>query len=165
MWTVLKFNKKNLNFLIKELKNKFGSNCFIYRPKLLVQKYKNNKLISKEIDLLGDYLFFFHTNLEDKNFLNILKFTKGLNYILTGFQEVQNDIGVFIKKCKKFEDQKGYISQNFFEINLNKKYKFITGPFVNEIFNIINLQKNKINIFLRKNKTTINSNQYLFSSI
>ena len=37
-----------------------GNDFIIYNPKILVEKYKKNKLIKKEFDLLGDYLFCFH---------------------------------------------------------------------------------------------------------
>ena len=63
MWTVLKFDKKALALLKTDLFLKWGENFKIYIPKLKIQKYKNNKLINKEINLLGDYLFFYHENL------------------------------------------------------------------------------------------------------
>ena len=60
MWTVLKFEKKSLGLLKDDLRKKLGNNFKIYIPKIRVQKYKNNKLINKEFNLLGDYLFCFH---------------------------------------------------------------------------------------------------------
>ena len=44
MWTVIKYDRKNFNFLKYELKKNFGDNCILYRPKLLVQSFKKNKL-------------------------------------------------------------------------------------------------------------------------
>ena len=47
MWTVLKFDKKNLSLLKKDLSDKLGKDFQIYIPKLIIQKYKNNKLVTK----------------------------------------------------------------------------------------------------------------------
>ena len=66
----------------EDLKNKLGTNYTIYSPKLLVQKYRNNKLINKEFDLLGDYLFCFHKDFQNPITLNRLKFTRGLKIFL-----------------------------------------------------------------------------------
>ena len=83
--------------------------------------------------------------------------------MLEGFKEFQTDIKTFIQKCKNLEDRKGYISQSLFDININSDYKFTTGPFTEQIFRIIEIQKNKVNIMLGKVKTTINHKDFLFS--
>ncbi len=57
MWTVIKVDLKNLEFLKNEFRKKVGQDVKIYSPKFLIQKYKKNKLIGKELNLLGDYLF------------------------------------------------------------------------------------------------------------
>ena len=119
MWAVIKFDKKNFHILKEYFQKKIGKDCVIYRPKILIQKYKNNKLINKEIDILGDYLFCFHKNFSKKSTINQLKFSRGLKYFLDGFIEFQLDVKNFIEKCKNLEDSKGYISQNLFEINVN----------------------------------------------
>jgi len=59
----------------------------------------------------------------------------------------------------------GYITYNIFDISINSFYKFKSGPFVEKIFKIISLQKNKIDILMGEIKTTINKKDYLFSSI
>ena len=61
MWAILKIDRKKFSVLKKDLKDKLGADTIFYNPKLLIQKYKNNKLINKEFNLLGDYLFCFHT--------------------------------------------------------------------------------------------------------
>jgi len=165
MWTILKFDKKNLALLERDLKKKLGNDLKIYIPKLRIQKYKNNKLINKEINLLGDYLFCFHKNLEFKNTLNSLRFTIGLKYFLDGFAESQKDIEKFISKCKDSENQDGFLSRNFFDLDLSRKYKFSSGPFADKIFQIINLQKNKIKILMGNIKTTIKEKEFLFTPI
>ena len=162
MWTIIKFDKKKLSLLKRDLQEKLGSDFKIYYPKLTFRKYKNNKMIKKDFDILGDYLFCFHKNFSDSQALSKLKFTKGLKYFLTGFINSQEEIKKFINKCKESEDKDGYLSQDFFEICVNAKYKFSSGPFSEMIFKIINLHKNKINILLGDIKTTINKNDFLF---
>ena len=83
MWTILKFEKKKLELLKTDLRKKIGNDFKIYIPKIRVQKYKNNKLINKEFDLLGDYLFCFHENLNSKREINSLRFLRGLKYFWT----------------------------------------------------------------------------------
>ena len=162
MWTVIKFDKKRFNLLIQDMKKKYGDDFIIYRPKIQIQKYKNNKLVTKEIDILGDYLFCFNKKFEKKLGTNNLKFTRGVKYLVNGFTEFQMEIKNFIQSCKEFENDKGYLSASFFDINLKTKYKFISGPFVDKIFNIISFQKNKIDILMGNLKTTINKKEYLF---
>ena len=66
MWTVFKFEKKEFHLLKEDLKKKIGPDYIIYRPKVAIHKYKNNKLVHKEVDILGDYLFCYHKNFEKK---------------------------------------------------------------------------------------------------
>jgi len=163
MWTIIKFNKKKLAYLKDDLKVKLGEDLNIYIPKMFIQKYRNNKFVDREFDLLGNYLFCFHEKFKDPQTISNLKFTRGLKYFLNGFNQSQNEIRKFIEKCKSSEDKNGYLSQNFFELCINSKYKFYSGPFTETIFKIIDLQKNKINILLGNIKTTINKNKFLFS--
>jgi len=165
MWTILKFDKKNFHLLQKDLKKKLGDDIKIYIPKIRIQKYKNNKLVNKEISLLGDYLFCFHRNLGNKNLINSLTFTRGLKYFLGGFIESQKEIEKFILKCKDSECKDGFLSRNFFELELSRNYKFSSGPFADKIFKIINLQKNKISILIGNIKTTIKEKEFLFTPI
>ena len=163
MWTIIKFDKKNLESLKRDFKEKLGKDFTIYSPKLSIKKYKNNKLINREFNLLGNYLFCFHKSFENHHTINRLKFSKGLKYFLGGFIQSQDEIKKFIKKCKDFENNEGYLSENFFELYINSNYKFSSGPFVEMIFKIIDLQKNKINILLGNVKTTIKKNEFLFT--
>jgi len=165
MWTVLKFDKKRFNLMLGDMKKKYGNNFIIYRPKILIQKYRNNKLVTKEVDLLGDYLFCFNINFKNKSAINDLKFTRGVKYLVEGFVEFQSELIKFIQSCKNFENEKGYLSTNFFDMNFESKYKFISGPFVDKIFKIISFQKNKINILMGNLKTTVNKKEYLFYPI
>jgi hypothetical protein len=165
MWAILKFDKKNLLTLKMELSKRLGKDSKFYIPKLLLKKYKNEKVIGKELYLLDDYLFCYHKKIGNKNILNTLQYSKGLKYFINGFYQSQPQIINFIKKCKENENDDGYLSQEFFEINLKSKFKFISGPFANEIFKIIELQEKKIRILIGNLKTTINKKEFLFKPI
>jgi|TARA_B110000211_G_C14070437_1_gene549708 hypothetical protein len=165
MWTIIKFEKKKFELLKKQLRVKLGNDYRVYCPKLLMQKYKNNRLIKKELNLLGDYLFCFNKNFENKNFINQLKYYNGVKYILEGFSNSQKEINDFILKCKAVENNEGFITQSFFETKVNKFYKFSSGPFTQRVFKIIEMQKNKIKIFMGNLNTTIDKREYLFNPL
>ena len=165
MWTIIKFEKKNFNFLKLELEKKLGSSCQFYVPKLLFKRNKKNKLIKKEFNLLGDYLFCFNEKFEDSKIINTTNYVRGLKYVLQGFKQSQNEINKFIEQCKVSEDKNGYISEEFYDLKINSNYKFFSGPFTDSIFKIIQLQKNKIRILMGNFKTTINKKEYLFQPI
>ena len=82
MWVIVKFDKKYFNTLKQQLSEKLGGGFSFYRPKLILQNYKKNKLVSKEVDLLDDYFFCYHEKFSSKIIINNLKFTKGLKYFL-----------------------------------------------------------------------------------
>ena len=84
MWTIIKFDRKKLGLLKKAFQEKLGKDFTIYTPKLTFKKNKKNKLIKKEFNLLGDYLFCFHKKFQNPNTIGALKFTKGLKYFLSG---------------------------------------------------------------------------------
>ena len=165
MWVIVKFDKKYFNTLKQQFSEKLGGGCSFYRPKLILQNYKKNKLVSKEVDLLDDYFFCYHEKFSSKIIINNLKFTKGLKYFLNGFVLTQSEIKEFINHCKRFENDKGYISRNLFNIEKNAMYKFITGPLTNKIFKIINFQKNKLNILINNFHTTVDKRDFLFSRV
>ncbi len=165
MWTIIKFNKKKLEFLKKDLSNKLDKNLEIYIPQVVIQKYNKNKLIKKEFNLLGDYLFCFHKKFNDFREIEKLKFCRGLKYFLDGFMQSQNDIEKFVGICKKIENKNGYLSENFYQLKLNKMYKFSTGPFAQEVFKIISFQKKNINIIMGNLKTTIKRQKFLFNPV
>ena len=116
MWTILKINRKKLSLLRFDLTKKLGRDYELYNPKILIQKYKNNKLINKSVNLLDDYLFCYHESFKNIGIVNSIKFVKGLKYFLNGFSESQEDIKKFIQECKDSENQDGFISRNFFDL-------------------------------------------------
>jgi hypothetical protein len=91
---------------------------------------------------------------------------KGLEYFLEGHNQNQHQIIKFIEYCKSFEDEKGYLTQSFFKKMVMKKAKFISGPFTNMIFEIIERQKNRLKILVGNIVTTIpDKTNYLYRPI
>ena len=167
MWAIIKFTKCELELLKKDLSSKIGTDIKFYIPKIKLQNFKKNKLYNKEVLLLGDYLLCYHSNFKNCNTVNSLQYCRGLKYFLSGFVNNQKEIDDFVKKCHKYEDDKGYIKQSFFSFWYSpyKKYAFLSGPFTNMIFKIIDKQKNKIKILLGKFKTTVPEKEYLFRPV
>ena len=165
MWTIIKYEKKLFETLKQELKKKIDDKVHFYNPKILLQKYNRNKLINKEQNILGDYIFCYHNNFKNNKNIAQYKYIKGIKYFLSGYQESQKEIKLFIESCKKNEDGKGNLSINFYKLILGKKYKFLNGPFVEKIFNITSIQREKIGITIGNIKTNIKNNKYLFSPI
>ena len=162
MWAIIKSDKKKLFFLHKDLKEKLGKDLIIYSPKILVDKFKKNKKVNSELNLLGDYIFCYHEKLCNPLIINSLKFTRGLKYILEGFISSQKEIKEFVKNCKKHENNDGYITQTIFEVLIDKEYQFSSGAFTNQIFKIMNMQRDKISISIGNLKTRINKKKFLF---
>lgn len=165
MWVILKIDKKKINILKKEFSEKLDEKIIFYQPKIKIEKYRKNKLENKVVNILGDYIFCYHKILEDQKIIDRLRYCIGVKYFLGGCKQSQKDIEKFIEKFKSFENKEGYVSKSFFNLNMNTYYKFSTGPFTQQIFKIIEIQKNKINILLGKVKTSIRQKDYLFSPV
>ena len=161
MWAVFKIDQKYSNLFKKDFKKIIGSEVEIYSPKYLTQLFKKNKLKVKEIKLLGDYFFCYNSNLSDKNFLNQIKYFKGFKSFVPGYVETQKEIIEFINHCKNFENDKGYIENNFFNFHLNCNYKFKAGFFTNKIFEIVNFQKNKVELMMGSLKVNVKKKNLL----
>ncbi len=165
MWVILKFDKKNLSLLKKDFLKNLGNDVKFYTPKLKLQKKIKNKLQNIESFLLGDYLLCFHKSFENKDIINSLKYTKGLKYFLNNFKETQEEIKNFIKKCKSNEDEHGFIKQCFFEFKENGIFQFLTGPFINSKFKIVDRQNSKLKILIGRFTTTVSKENYLFRPV
>ena len=93
MWTVIKFDPKKLELMKGDIVNKLKGNTEYYIPKIQIQYYSKNKLISKQVNLLGDYMFCYNSSLSENNKINTIKFSRGLKYVLSGYilQSIYND--------------------------------------------------------------------------
>ena len=66
---------------------------------------------------------------------------------------------------QKSENGDGFLSYDFFQIDINKKYKILSGPFMGQIVEILGKQKKKIDLTLGNIKTSINKNSFLFKTV
>mgnify|MGYP001156848528 CR=1 FL=1 len=158
MWIVAKYKINEKNFLIKNIKSSTFNEVKIFCPKIKYEIFFKNKLVPKEKLLLGDYIFFYHPNFSDKNFLKTYSYIRGLKYLLTGTIFHQKEIIEFIEYCKTYEDKNGYIKNNFLNILHDKNYKFTSGPFVNLMFKLIKKNKKNLKILVGNVKTVLNVN-------
>ncbi len=165
MWAIIKFDNKKIGILKSQIKKKLGNETKFYLPKLSVEKFRNNKLVKKEFYLLGNYLFCYNVKFIDEENFKFINYITGLKYILKGVKDSQNDVEKFINECQKSENKDGYLTSSFFTLIENKNYVFKSGPFSEKIFNVINLQKNKIDLLLGNLKTRINKKKLLFSPL
>ena len=157
MWIVAKVKKNEISLLKNSLKNTLGSFPEFYSPKIIIEKVIKNKIYKLDKLILGNYIFIKHDKFVNLKILSSLRFAKGLDYVLPFINSSQNDISKFIKNCKLNENKFGYLTQSFFELIINKKYKFSTGPFVEFIGEILELQKNRITTLVGNYTVCINS--------
>ena len=165
MWTVLKIDTKNLALLKNDLINKLGKDVKFYIPKLKLKKFFKKNIYIREVPLIGDYLLCFHKDFSKKSIFSSLKYCKGLKYFLTDFLNSQNEIEKFITKCKENEDENGFIKSTFFDFKKSKKYEFISGPFTNMIFSIIQENKLSIKTLIGNYIATVSKEQNLFRPV
>ena len=150
----------------KNLIDKFGCQTKFYSPKIQYQRYTRNKLQRFEKLILENYIFCYHQKFNEKKSICEARFIKGLEYFLNGYYQNQNEIIEFIRYCKCSENSNGYLTQAFFKTIITKKAKFISGPFTNMMFEIVNKQKNKLKIIVGNVVTTISDNSnYLYRPV
>ena len=100
-----------------------------------------------------------------KSIINTLKYCKGLKYFLTDFSSSQGEIENFIIKCKKHEDNDGFLKPTFFEINKNLIFEFTSGPFTNLVFKVLYENKLSINALIGNYKITVSKDQNFFRPV
>ena len=82
---------------------------------------------------------------------------------------IEKELPISVKNLKLvfssiyFENQDGFITRDFFDLDVYSKYKFSSGPFTNRIFQILSFQKNRIKILMGDIKTTIKNKEFLFT--
>ena len=126
---------------------------------------KIKKKISKELYLLDDYIFCYHSKFNRNQNFNLIKFSRGLKNIFLDSAFYQKEIKDFINKCKNSENNEGYISEEFYGYKLNINYKFIAGFLSGKLFKIIEIQKNKLKILLDDHKVLINKKELLYQPV
>ena len=141
MWVVANIKNNEFQFFKKSLNEKI-KNVEIYAPKYECTNKSRKKKFFKFI--LNSYVFIKSNNFDNDTIVYKLKFIKGLNYLLDGYKNNQNQIKSFIDYCRKNEDSKGNLNQNFFFSLSHSTYKFASGPFTNFVLSLLNIKKNNI---------------------
>jgi len=166
MWVIAKVKFSELNIFKKELKKKFDENLKFYYPKIQLEKILNNKKRKYDKLLLGEYVFCQHENFKNSKLIHQLRFVKGLSFFLSNCDLNQAEIINFIKYCKNYEDGNGFIKSSFFKTILTKKAKFVSGPFANMFFDIIEKQKKKLKIIVGNIVTVVpDKKNYLYQPV
>jgi len=167
MWVVLKYKTKEYEILKNSFSKVLGEMPEFYNPKIKCEKYINNKLKKFEKKVLDNYLICKHNKFRNPKIINILKNSRGLIYFLNGSEFSQTELENFITFCKLNEDSNGFLTQNFFTIAKKTKAKFISGPFTQMIFDIVEDTGKKLKILLNNTNITIskNSSNLLYSYI
>jgi len=165
MWTIIKIDSKKISTLKKEFFEKIGKDVKFYSPKLKLKRYINSKICIRENYLLGNYLLCFHEEFKKKTVLTSLQYCKGLKYFLKNFNSSQIEIENFILKCKENEDSEGYIKQSFFDFKNKNKLEFISGPFTNLIFSILEENKNTIKALIGNYKISVSKEENFFRPV
>jgi hypothetical protein len=166
MWIVAKVKIKDLNTFKKNLAEKIGDDIKFYHPKIQYHKYFGDKVKRFEKFILENYIFCYHAKFKKSNSVNEVKFLIGLEYFLEGYNQNQNNIVKFIEYCRTFENEEGYLKPSFFNKMVKTKGQFISGPFTNMMFEIIERQKKKLKVLVGNVITTISdSTDYLYRPI
>ena len=167
MWVVLKYKPKEFELLKDSFFKILGEMPEFYNPKYKYERYINNKLKTFEKSILNNYLICKHNKFKDPKIVNILKNSRGLIYFLSGCEFNQKKLEEFIKFCRLNEDANGFLTQSFFKIIKKTKAKFISGPFTQMIFDIIEDRGGKLKVLLNNANMTISksSKNLLYSYI
>ncbi len=167
MWIVAKYKPKEYKILRDSFYKILGEMPEFYSPKIKYEYYVKNKLKVFQKNILNNYLICRHEKFKDSKLLNLLKNAKGIIYFLNNSELNQKELESFVKFCKSHEDTNGFLRQTFFKVAQKTKAKFISGPFTQMIFHIIEDKGQKLRILLNNVNMTIskNSKNLLYSYI
>ena len=166
MWIVAKYKPNEFRILKESFFKILGEMPEFYNPKIKYERYIKNKLKVFEKKILDNYVICKHDKFRDHTLVNVLKSSRGLIYFLNGYESNQKELNNFVKLCKSYEDEGGFLKQNFFKTKKNKA-KFISGPFTQMIFDIIEDKRTKLKILINNMNMTISkrSSNLLYSYI
>ena len=159
MWLIAKIKKNETNFFKFGIKEKCGEDLILYQPIIECEKFINNRIRRYNKAILEDYFFCYSKQFQNQIFLNNLKNIKGLKYFLGGHLNNQKDIIKFINNCKKHENKYGFISPSFFFDIISSKAKFVSGPFTNMLFEVLEKNKNKFKVLIGKYKVSFSAKE------
>jgi|TARA_Y100000031_G_C8179435_1_gene365709 hypothetical protein len=167
MWIVAKYKINEFYNLKDSFSKILDGKAEFYNPKIKYQKYINNKLKIYSKNILDNYLFCRHDEFVDKKKISLLKNSRGLIYFLQGCESNQKNLNNFVEFCKSNEDSAGFLKQSFFSVAKKTKGQFISGPFTQMFFDILEDKEKKLKVLLNNINVTIskNSSNLLYSSI
>ena len=158
MWTIIKYKVSEFSILKNSFCKILGDMPEFYAPKIKYEKYINNKLKIFETNILEGYVICKHNKFTDPKFINLLKNSRGLSYFLSGFETNQKDIIKFVKFCKSHENKNGFLGQSFFDLAKKTKVKFISGPFTQMAFDLLENKEKKIKVLMNNLIITVSKN-------
>jgi hypothetical protein len=166
MWIVAKYKTNEFKILKESFYKILGEMPEFYNPKIKCERYVKNKLKVFERKILDNYVICKHDKFRDHALVNVLKNSRGLIYFLSGYESNQKELNNFVKFCKFYEDERGFLKQDFFKMKKNKA-KFISGPFTQMAFDIIEEKGLKLKILINNIGITISkrSSNLLYSYI
>ena len=160
MWLVFKIKENKRNFFKTNILRKIGKNIIFFEPKYKKIIYNKNMYLNKVKELLPEHIFVYCENIEI-NIINRLKYLEGLKFFYTNFLNNQKDISNFVGECKKFEDEKGFINENFFYKLKHDRGFFSSGPLANLFFTIQNQSKKNFEIKIENKTMIINKKDFI----
>lgn len=154
-WYVIKTKSKQETKAIKNLINQGFETFCPFLPE--ISKYK--KVISRiNKPLFPSYIFTFF-DIYNENWIKINN-TYGVQYLLGNADVKPTSISSsFIDNLKSVCNEESCVNDYFFNFKENDKVKFINGPFINEIAEIITLDsKSRVLVLLNffNNKIKVN---------
>lgn len=157
MWIVAKIKNKEFHTFKRSLNERLSFKPELYSPKIIIDSFIKNKQKKKIKYILENYVFLKHEKFSDQNLIYSIKFLRGLDKILPFFISSQKEISNFINKCRENENSDGYLSQDFFNLYINKEIKFKSGPFSKFVGALVEIQKNNIKVLIKDYLVTIDS--------
>jgi len=155
MWIALKYKSNELETLKRSFLETLKEMPEFCIPKIKYERYVNNKRKVYEKKILDNYTICRHDKFKDHKIINQLNNARGLIYVLSGYQSNQQELIKFVKFCKSKEDTNGFLTQGFFNIAKKSKAKFISGPFSQMVFDIIENKEKELKILINKISMTI----------
>jgi transcription antitermination factor NusG len=167
VWIVAKYKPKEFKIFKESFFKILGEMPEFYNPKIKYERYIKNKLKIFEKNILNNYIICKHDKFNNRALINVLKNSRGITYFLKGCEFNQKELHNFIRFCKFHEDENGFLRQDFFKLSKKDKAKFISGPFTQMIFDIIEDKGKKLKILINNMNMTISksSSNLLYSYI
>ena len=159
MWLIFKIKENKRNFFKSSILSKIGKKIF-FEPKYKKITFNKNRYFKKVKRVTTGHIFVYDENVENI-IIDKLKYLEGLKFFYQNYLNNQKDILNFISECKKFEDEKGFIRENYFLKLKKDKGVFSSGPLANLFFTIQSQNKNNFELKIENKKMIINKSNFI----